>query len=197
MSSRLAKSPRSFPLQDKVALAYLSLTISEVSPGSGKRSHLMGFFSSARALDSDTLTWDLDVILDFIHWSQSVSSRLWSRGMFSHSVQPCVAHMEVSRFPRSQSLSLHGTGLTPSLALVYPPFINLPPSYPHSLFIMCPFFTHPKHQGLLLREYHAFHRVHKHTLTGQPNSCFLIKSKQPLTELLPRYLKLVSHLINP
>lgn len=41
-----------------------------------------------------TLTLDLNVIVGFIHWSQSVSLRLWSEGVrvLSHSVQLSVAN---------------------------------------------------------------------------------------------------------
>lgn len=182
MSSRLAKSPRSLPLQDKVALAYLRLPISEVSPGSGSQSHLMGFhFFSGGALDSyrqnggfklNTLTLDLDAIVDFIHWSQSVSLRLRSGEKFSHSVQPCVANRD-----ECTSLGVNHylcADTLPSLALVYPPSvlsINLAHRDHHltfTPFLLCVLFfpsTHLKYQGLLLRKYHTVCCVHKHTLT--------------------------------
>lgn len=83
-----------FSSQDKVALAYLSLAFSEVSPGSGSHTWWAFRFLQSGALDSrqtewcfklNTLTRDPDLIPDFIYRSQSVSFRLTS-------VRLCVAN---------------------------------------------------------------------------------------------------------
>lgn len=182
MSSRLAKSPRSFPLQDKVALAYLHLTITEVSPGSGSQSHLMGFLFFSRTtwfwqtewgFKLNMLTLDLDAILHFIHWSPSVSLKLRSGEIFSHSVQLCAANrrwVDILRVNHYHCTEQTRHPLLPSSILpLLPPslFHTVTSTLPHTpFFFYCvSFFTHLKYQGLLLRKHHTIHGVHKHTLT--------------------------------
>ena len=84
------------------------------------------------------------------------------------------------------------------------PSITLPlcdrQPYPHSLFIVWP--PHISNTGgLLLPENNitpsAMCNKHRLAYLAEPNSCFLIKSKQPLAELLPCYLTPATHLINP
>lgn len=54
----------------------------------------------------NTLTLDLDVIVDFIHWSQSVSLRLWLRGDIFSQRAALRCKQEMSALPQSKSLSL-------------------------------------------------------------------------------------------
>lgn len=111
------------------------------------------------------------MIVDFIHWSQSVffSKALVWRDIFSqHAARRCK--QDTSALPPSKSLSL---STTPSLTLIYPPSITLPhcdqhltftPFLLHALFFFFFFFsTHLKFQSLLLGKYHTIHRVHKPT----------------------------------
>lgn len=154
------------------------------------------------------MTSDLDAIL-FIGRRVLLSS--CGLGRFFSQCAALRCKLQMRGFPQSKSLSLHRTDWTPSLALFHPPsalFITLPHCDQQLTFLL-PFhcvslFTHLKYQGLLLkkkRKHHTIHHVHTHTrsdistaLVG--NSCFLIKSKQPLAEFLPCYLTPATHLIN-
>lgn len=88
------------------------------------------------------------------------------------------------------------------------PSITLPHRDRHltlTPFSLCVLFFSPHisntRGGLLLRENNitpsAVRDKHRLAYLAEPNSCFLIKSKQPLAELLPCYLTPATHLINP
>lgn len=127
------------------------------------------------------------MIVHFIHWSQSI--------FFKASVLE-------RQFPTACSDALQTEKKKNSLGLIYPllslshTVISTAPSLPSS---HVSFSTHLKYCGLLLGKYPTIPCVYKHTLTnlhgaGEPNSCFPIKSKQPLPVLLPCYLVPASNL---
>lgn len=164
MSSRLAKSPRSFPLQDKVALAYLCLTIADW----GKVQDL----ASSHTRWTSSLQWEHLILTDrmglevehinFGSWCDSRFYSLVTESFFQAAVRgdvfsQCAAlrcKQEMRGFPQSKSLSPHRTDCTPSPCPLLPSSI-LPPSLSHTvtstlpLFYCVSFFTHLKYQGLL------------------------------------------------
>lgn len=130
-----------------------------------------------------TLTLDLDVILDCIHWSQGAFFQALVRGDIFPQRTALRCTQEMSGFPRSKSLSPHRTDSPPSLALVRPPpapSITLP--HRDQRLTLTPFscgasfFTHLKHQGLLLR------KTSKHPWCAQ--TCTPITPRRWLAELL-------------
>lgn len=143
------------------------------------------------------------MIVDFIHWSQSVFSRLRCGGGEIFSQRASQTGHKCTSFRVNHYLCPQRP-LSPSSILPL-----LPPSFSHTvtttlpslpLFITCPFlfFLSPKFIiGKIPRRPSC---AQTHTCiplqSCQLNSCFLIKSKQPLTELLPCYLTPATHLIS-
>lgn len=126
---------------------------------------------------------------------------MWRRGDF---LTACVANRTQVHFLQSKSLSL---STTPCLTLIYPPsapsiilphcdqHLTLTPSF---YYVPFSFFLSPKFIiGKIPRRPSCAQTYTCIPLQScQLNSCFLIKSKQPLTELLPCYLTPATHLIS-
>lgn len=177
MSSRLAKSPRSFPLQDKVALAYLCLTIADW----GKVQDL----ASSHTRWASSLQWEHLILTDrmgleveHINFGSWCDSRFYSlvtecffqaaaRGDIFSQRAALRCKQEMRGFPQSKSLSLHRTDWTPPPALSCPLLSSLhhsptlwPAPYPRSLFIVCP-LSHISNTRVY---WENIHHVHKHSL---------------------------------
>lgn len=143
------------------------------------------------------------MIVDFIHWSQGVFSRLRCGGGEIFSQHALQTGHKCTSFRVNHYLCPQRP-LSPSSILPL-----LPPSFSHTVtstlpslpfFITCPFsfFLYPKF--IIGKISHRPSCAQTYTCiplqSCQLNSCFLIKSKQPLTELLPCYLTPATHLIS-
>lgn len=120
------------------------------------------------------------MIADFIHWS-------WSAALQRHFLPASEDGLAKKK---------NSDECAPLRVNHYRHSISTHPSLP---FFFLSWLAHLKFHGLLLEKYPTVQSVPKLTYlcgAGSSDSCLLIKSKQPLTELAACYLPPAGHSIN-